>query len=75
MASPIKDGKYNIEEATVGEKKVSISGYEIPEIPPGSTEPVETIETVPYNAVGNMQTVEVKSGSQVMDFDLTAPAN
>ena len=72
-STKIKDGKYHIAEAKEGSMKVSISGYEFPEVPPGSTEPVYTKETVPYNAVGNMQTVEVKRGSQTLDFDLKAP--
>ena len=73
MASKIRDGKYRIDEARTGAMKVTVSGYEIPEIPPGSNEPVYTREIVPYNATGNMQTVEVRSGKQTIDFHLTAP--
>lgn len=73
VACKIRDGKFRVEEAFAGSMKVTVSGYEIPEAPAGSNKPVYTKEIVPYNAKGNMQTVEVTSGAQSMEFHLTAP--
>ena len=85
FAGDIRDGKYFVEKAYPGKRTVSIGGIMGGE----SSSPVtrESVErgtregkkaaeqkTVPENAVGNMQEIEVKAGKQVFDFKLTSPA-
>lgn len=73
----IKDGSYTVETAYVGKRLVAISakneiqfnGREM--IMPAEGKPGDDL--IPENAVGNMQEVEIKGGSQTLDFHLTAP--
>ncbi len=77
FGGPIENGKYSIEKAYAGKRLVAITaanevkfnGREM--ITPAEGKPGE--ELIPENATGNMQEVEVKSGSQTLDFNLTAP--
>jgi hypothetical protein len=77
FGSTIKDGSYTIDQGHAGKRLVAISaknevkfnGREM--IMPAEGKPGD--ELIPENAVGNMQEVEVKAGSQTLDFNLTAP--
>jgi hypothetical protein len=73
----IKDGSYTTDTAYVGKRLVVISakneikfnGREM--IMPTEGKPGDDL--IPENAVGNMQEVEIKGGSQTLDFHLKAP--
>ena len=73
----IENGVYTIEKAYPGKRlvaitaknKVKFNGREM--TMPAEGKPGEDL--IPENAVGNMQEVEIKAGSQTLDFNLTAP--
>jgi hypothetical protein len=73
--SPIVDGKYFAQNVPVGMAKVQIRGARItgqkrmlPDSPPVSTS--EEMLPAKYHSASEL-TYEVKSGTQVKDFDLT----
>jgi hypothetical protein len=73
--SPIVDGKYFAQNVPVGKTKVQIKGARVtgqkrmlPDSPPVSTS--EEMLPAKYNTASEL-TYEVKSGTQVKDFDLT----
>ena len=83
-SGPITAGKYNVGELTPGPKVVLITSVaETPRIT--STEELQkaaekgvraaapAAQLVPPDAEGNGQTIEVKPGSQQLDFTLKAP--
>lgn len=73
FGATIKNGEYHAKKAQLGTRRVAVTGYEMPPVPPGSKEPVFAVDTVPPNAVGNGQEVEIVPGAQTMDFHLKPP--
>lgn len=77
FGSTIQNGSYTVEKGYVGKRFVAISaknevkfnGREM--IMPAEGKPGDDL--IPENAVGNMQEVEIKGGSQTLDFHLKAP--
>jgi hypothetical protein len=83
----IKDGKFNIENATPGEKTVTIHALKQNRIPTSSAEVQQMSEQaqldetrldagvlIPPNAEGNNQTVKIAQGENPLDFHLKSPA-
>jgi hypothetical protein len=78
--APIKDGRFEIQGLAPGKKQVQITAAAEVDFPKHSPEPGEVRRApapaeplVPPNAVGNGQTVDVRPGRQVLDFELRKP--
>lgn len=85
----ISGGQYRVDEITPGEKTVQIVGLKEISFARSSAEmaqqaeeaarrgtaaaPVEQASEIPANAEGNNATVEVKPGTQTLDFHLKRP--
>ncbi|TWT97844.1 hypothetical protein Pla108_19970 [Botrimarina colliarenosi] len=69
----IRDGSYQIEKVSLGKHLVSFSAKSLPAEQPTSNKSVRAVETIPPDAVGNGQEVEIVAGAQTMNFDLKPP--
>jgi hypothetical protein len=88
-ASPIKAGAYEVSGLTPGPHIVEVTAtkkiqfalssqemeakFKAAKAKGNATGVVESADLVPANAKGNRQTVDVKAGSQKMDFHLKKP--
>ena len=88
-ASPIKAGAYEVSDLTPGPHIVEVTAskkiqfalsseemeakYKAAKAKGNTTGVVESADLIPANAKGNRQNVEVKAGSQKMDFHLKKP--
>jgi len=88
-ASPIKAGAYEVSDLTPGPHIVEVTAskkiqfalsseemeakFKAAKAKGNATGVVESADLIPANAKGNRQKVEVKAGSQTMDFHLKKP--
>jgi hypothetical protein len=88
--APIEGGRFHVDEVTPGAKIVQIAGVKAVPFARNSEDMarmaaeaakrgdrsglIDRADEIPATAAGNNVTIEVKPGSQTLDFHLTAPA-